>query len=412
MELDAGVGEATRADLRSRQVGQHADGRPTAGGHVRTCETVEVLGEPVAEVEPDHIDAGLQTASSTGRSSLAGPSVATIFVRRRTRVDYAAGHRDASAQAPSMAIMRVLSAESPRSPDDAGRRPLFAYLDASPTPWHAVRSAASTFDGAGFAEGIDERRRGRRSARRLHHPRRRPRGLASPTAARRRLLRCASSAPTPTRRGCGSNPCRMAERSAGASSASRCTAASCSTPGSIATSASPGAGCARRHAPARPRRRADPRVPQLAIHLDRDVNERGLVLNRQAHLSPVWGTAPGDGEFAQWIAEHAGTTMTGGVGPVPVRRPARRGARRRPALLASGASRQPGVVLGRDRAGHARDRAPVQRDDRPVRPRGSGSASHGGSAGPILLHQHERFHPAAGGSRDELHRSRRRVCVG
>lgn len=31
------------------------------------------------------------------------------------------------------------------------------------------------------------------------------------------------------------------------------------------------------------------RVPQLAIHLDRDVNDRGLVLNRQEHLAPVFG---------------------------------------------------------------------------------------------------------------------------
>ncbi len=30
-------------------------------------------------------------------------------------------------------------------------------------------------------------------------------------------------------------------------------------------------------------------LPQLAIHLDRDVNEHGLVLNRQAHLSPIIG---------------------------------------------------------------------------------------------------------------------------
>ncbi len=32
------------------------------------------------------------------------------------------------------------------------------------------------------------------------------------------------------------------------------------------------------------------RVPQLAIHLDRDVNERGVVLDRHAHTVPVWGT--------------------------------------------------------------------------------------------------------------------------
>lgn len=34
------------------------------------------------------------------------------------------------------------------------------------------------------------------------------------------------------------------------------------------------------------------RVPQLAIHLDRDVNGQGLKLNPQQHLTPVWGTGP------------------------------------------------------------------------------------------------------------------------
>jgi aspartyl aminopeptidase len=45
------------------------------------------------------------------------------------------------------------------------------------------------------------------------------------------------------------------------------------------------------------------RVPQLAIHLDRDVNERGLVLDKQQHLTPVWGSgSPHAGEFAEWLA--------------------------------------------------------------------------------------------------------------
>jgi aspartyl aminopeptidase len=30
------------------------------------------------------------------------------------------------------------------------------------------------------------------------------------------------------------------------------------------------------------------RVPQLAIHLDREVNDKGVVLNRQEHLAPIW----------------------------------------------------------------------------------------------------------------------------
>ncbi len=32
------------------------------------------------------------------------------------------------------------------------------------------------------------------------------------------------------------------------------------------------------------------RVPQLAIHLDRDINDKGLLLNRQQHLAPFWAT--------------------------------------------------------------------------------------------------------------------------
>ncbi|MCB0999283.1 MAG: M18 family aminopeptidase [Acidimicrobiales bacterium] len=46
------------------------------------------------------------------------------------------------------------------------------------------------------------------------------------------------------------------------------------------------------------------RIPQLAIHLDRDVNEKGLVLDKQQHLTPVWGTgSPRAGEFREWLAE-------------------------------------------------------------------------------------------------------------
>ena len=48
------------------------------------------------------------------------------------------------------------------------------------------------------------------------------------------------------------------------------------------------------------------RVPQLAVHLDRDVNDKGLVLDRQNHLLPVWGLgSPRSGEFVEWLAELA-----------------------------------------------------------------------------------------------------------
>lgn len=46
------------------------------------------------------------------------------------------------------------------------------------------------------------------------------------------------------------------------------------------------------------------RLPQLAIHLDREVNERGLVLDRQAHLAPIWGLGGVDRDgFARFLAE-------------------------------------------------------------------------------------------------------------
>jgi aspartyl aminopeptidase len=46
------------------------------------------------------------------------------------------------------------------------------------------------------------------------------------------------------------------------------------------------------------------RVPQLAIHLDRDVNGQGLKLNPQQHLTPIWGAgAPTEGAFSAFLVE-------------------------------------------------------------------------------------------------------------
>ena len=44
------------------------------------------------------------------------------------------------------------------------------------------------------------------------------------------------------------------------------------------------------------------RIPQLAVHLDREVNDKGLVLDRQIHLAPVWGLGqPREGDFRNLI---------------------------------------------------------------------------------------------------------------
>ena len=46
------------------------------------------------------------------------------------------------------------------------------------------------------------------------------------------------------------------------------------------------------------------RVPQLAIHLDREVNTRGLVLDPQLHLAPVWGLGrPDEAALQRFLAQ-------------------------------------------------------------------------------------------------------------
>lgn len=48
------------------------------------------------------------------------------------------------------------------------------------------------------------------------------------------------------------------------------------------------------------------RVPQLAIHLDRSVTAEGLKLDKQRHLQPVWGLgAPREGELIRFLEEAA-----------------------------------------------------------------------------------------------------------
>ena len=36
------------------------------------------------------------------------------------------------------------------------------------------------------------------------------------------------------------------------------------------------------------------RIPQLAIHLDREISSKGLLLNKQRHMGPIFGLSPGD----------------------------------------------------------------------------------------------------------------------
>ncbi|GAA4489807.1 M18 family aminopeptidase [Actinoallomurus oryzae] len=57
------------------------------------------------------------------------------------------------------------------------------------------------------------------------------------------------------------------------------------------------------------------RVPQLAIHLDRNVGDKGLVLDRQRHMQPVWGLgAVDEGGLIRFAAEEAGVEASDVVG--------------------------------------------------------------------------------------------------
>ncbi len=55
------------------------------------------------------------------------------------------------------------------------------------------------------------------------------------------------------------------------------------------------------------------RIPQLAIHLDRGVNDQGLKLDRQQHLQLLWSLEDSTGSFTDHVAELAG------VAPAEVR---------------------------------------------------------------------------------------------
>ena len=148
------------------------------------------------------------------------------------------------------------------------------------------------------------------------------------------------------------------------------------------------------------------RVPQLAIHLDRDVNERGLILDKQQHLTPVWGSgSPRSGEFAEWVADRVG------VAPDQVA-----------AWDLSLFDRTPPEIVGADRSLLAAGRldnqvscwAAVEAITGPSESPGTtavialfdheevGSESATGAAGPLLEHVLERMSLANGASRSDF----------
>ena len=48
------------------------------------------------------------------------------------------------------------------------------------------------------------------------------------------------------------------------------------------------------------------RVPQLAIHLDREIHEKGLLLNKQTDMVPIWAAGDDAPAFTDYLAEQLG----------------------------------------------------------------------------------------------------------
>ena len=186
-----------------------------------------------------------------------------------------------------------------RTPDLAVARDLCAYIAASPSPFHAVEQAGERLVAAGFAEAVDApdgfvRRGGSIVAwRRGAGPIEQFRLMGAHTDSPNLRIK-----PNPDRQSAGFRQLGVEvyggvllnswlDRDLGLSGRA-----------SVRRSDRVEEALFRIDRPLL-------RVPQLAIHLDREVNERGLVLNRQQHLSPLWGMADG-AEFAEVVGDAVG----------------------------------------------------------------------------------------------------------
>ena len=144
------------------------------------------------------------------------------------------------------------------------------------------------------------------------------------------------------------------------------------------------------------------RIPQLAIHLDREVNDKGLILHRHHHLSPIWATTDSSASFEAWLAQQVSTSAS-----------------RIASWSAQLFDTQKAEILGRDSEFVVSSRIDNQiscwaalsallnsDSDRPMMialfdHEEIGSQSSHGAGGPMLEHVLERLSSAGGSSRSE-----------
>jgi aspartyl aminopeptidase len=152
------------------------------------------------------------------------------------------------------------------------------------------------------------------------------------------------------------------------------------------------------------------RVPQLAIHLDREANE-GLKLNAQQHLSPLWGVGTTPGDFRAFVGKACDTDTDAVLGWELMTHdltPSRRIGRDRDLIAAPRLDNLATSFAGVQALVAAVEQAPA----RPVVPvlvlfdhEEVGSMSERGAFSTLLPAVLERIVRAAGGDRDEYLRA-------
>ena len=198
-----------------------------------------------------------------------------------------------------------MTGSNPTAPDTSALR---AFLDASPTPWHAVDAASRLLDAAGFVEadvamGFDRtgpRRYVRRNGSLVawQHGA----GAAATTPFRIAAAHTDSPGfrikphPTSTVAGC----VRLGVEVYGGPLLNSWLDRDLGVAGTVLVDI----GGSLEMRPVIDRD-AVVRIPQLAIHLDRTVNDTGLKLDRQQHLPLLWGLDDTSTDFTDYLADLA-----------------------------------------------------------------------------------------------------------
>ncbi len=156
------------------------------------------------------------------------------------------------------------------------------------------------------------------------------------------------------------------------------------------------------------------RIPQLAIHLDRGVNDDGLKLDKQLHTAPVWGVGQPQLGILDHLAELAGTTADQVDGydiiAFDTARPATFGIRDEffaSARLDNLGSVHASLVALIESPGSEQIEMIAAFDHEEI-----GSGSRTGASGPLLADVVTRTYTALGAGVDEQHRAlARSICL-